>query len=54
MTAARPPQPRCPAQLAALGGTASYVALIVCLEMNRDARQARAAPAGQPSSVRKK
>jgi hypothetical protein len=41
-------------QLATLGGTASYVALIVCLEMNRDARQARAAPAAQPSSTQKK
>jgi len=41
-------------QLATLGGTASYVALITCLEMNRDARQARAGTAPEPSSMRKK
>jgi hypothetical protein len=41
-------------QLATLGGTASYVALITCLEMNRDARQERAGTQSQPSSMRKK
>ncbi|MEJ0078128.1 MAG: hypothetical protein WDO17_22340 [Alphaproteobacteria bacterium] len=42
-------------QLATLGGTASYVALITCLEMNRDARQERAAGGSpQPSGMRKK
>ena len=41
-------------QLATLGGTASYVALIVCLEMNRDARQDRSGTKPQPSSMRKK
>ena len=41
-------------QMATLGGTASYVALIVCLEMNRDARQARAGTASQPPSTGKK
>jgi hypothetical protein len=41
-------------QLATLGGTASYVALIVCLEMNRDARQERTGTKPQPSSIRKK
>jgi hypothetical protein len=40
-------------QMATLGGTASYVALITCLEMNRDARQARAGIASQPASLRK-
>jgi len=41
-------------QLATLGGTASYVALITCLEMNRDVRQERAGTKPQPSSMRKK
>jgi hypothetical protein len=41
-------------QLATLGGTASYVALIVCLEMNRDARQERSGAKAEPSSMRKK
>ena len=41
-------------QLATLGGTASYVALIVCLEMNRDARQERTGAKPEPSSMRKK
>jgi hypothetical protein len=41
-------------QLATLGGTASYVALITCLEMNRDARQERAGSGAQPSGMRKK
>jgi hypothetical protein len=41
-------------QMATLGGTASYVALITCLEMNRDARQARGGGGSQPSSMRKK
>jgi hypothetical protein len=40
-------------QLATLGGTASYVALITCLEMNRDARQARAGITSQPTNLRK-
>jgi hypothetical protein len=41
-------------QLATLGGTASYVALITCLEMNRDARQDRSGTKPQPSNMRKK
>jgi len=41
-------------QLATLGGTASYVALIVCLEMNRDARQERTGTKPEPLSMRKK
>jgi hypothetical protein len=41
-------------QLATLGGSASYVALITCLEMNRDAREARAGNTAQPSTMRKK
>jgi len=40
-------------QLATLGGSASYVALITCLEMNRDARDARAGTPAQPTSMRK-
>ena len=41
-------------QLATLGGSASYVALITCLEMNRDAREARSGNAAQPAGMRKK
>jgi len=40
-------------QMATLGGSASYVALITCLEMNRDAREARAGTPSQPASMRK-
>lgn len=39
-------------QTASMGGTASYVELITCLEMNRDARQARAAMTTAPSALR--
>jgi hypothetical protein len=40
-------------QMATLGGTASYVALITCLEMNRDAREARAGTQAQPPRKKK-
>jgi hypothetical protein len=39
-------------QTASMGGTASYVELITCLEMNRDARQARASMKTEPSGLR--
>jgi len=41
-------------QLATLGGSASYVALITCLEMNRDAREARAGNASPATGMRRK
>jgi hypothetical protein len=41
-------------QTASMGGTASYVELITCLEMNRDARQAQAGMATAPSALRTK
>jgi hypothetical protein len=41
-------------QLATLGGSASYVALITCLEMRRDAREARAGSAARTTGARKK
>jgi hypothetical protein len=41
-------------QLATLGGSASYVALITCLEMNRDARESRAGNTTPPPNRRKK
>ena len=41
-------------QMASMGGTASYVELITCLEMDQDVREMAARTNTKPSSMRKK
>jgi hypothetical protein len=41
-------------QMASMGGTASYVELIVCLDLDREVREEAARTNTKPSSMRKK